>query len=269
MKKFLSFICFLYASIIIYVWVNDLLLNFLAPTLALYIKISLFPILIMGLVLLFNNKVNYKFKISDLILLLPLVMIFIAGDARLTSTLANNRMFTTLNNAPSALEVNNQEENEISNIETEEENNEPKYNFEEVDFDIIDETYEYLSSYMNSKSEAYKQVGKTIRVRGFALKNDYMPEGYFAIGKYSISCCVADASFAGFISKYDTSKIEGDTWYEIEGVLAKGKTRDGYDMIYIDIINIKEIDKSSEKQYVYPCYNYDDSCSALMKYNLY
>ena len=268
MKKFLSLICFLYAGIIIYVWHYDLLLNFLAPTLALYIKISLLPILIMGLVLLINKTLDYKFKISDLVLLLPLAMMVLAGDGRLTVSLASNRMFTNTSAAPIVEEV---EENieEIIIPEAFEKKEEKNNTFEEVDFEIIDETYEYLTSYMNSKNEAYNQVGKTIRVRGFIVKNDYMPEGYFAIGKYSISCCVADASFAGFISKYDTSKVIEGKWYEIEGVIAKGKTRDGYDMIYIDVANIKEIDKSKEKQYVYPCYNYDDSCSALMKYNLY
>ena len=153
MKKFLSFICFLYASIIIYVWVNDLLLNFLAPTLALYIKISLFPILIMGLVLLFNNKVNYKFKISDLILLLPLVMIFIAGDARLTSTLANNRMFTTFRSNLDALHnlmhnVNSIDVNVICNL------------CDNVYGEKIRKDYKRIvkSNYLDRKKELFKET---------------------------------------------------------------------------------------------------------------
>ena len=90
-KKYLGFICFIYSAIIFYVWISGLLRNFLAPNMQLYLKISAFVFIPMGLVLLFNNRVNYKFKISDLILLLPIVLLIIAGDGRLTASLANNR----------------------------------------------------------------------------------------------------------------------------------------------------------------------------------
>lgn len=55
-------------------------------------------------------------------------------------------------------------------------------------------------------------------MREFALKKaSYLPYGYFALGKYAMSCCAADAGFTGFIAKYDNSKIVSDKWYEIEG----------------------------------------------------
>ena len=96
-----------------------------------------------------------------------------------------------------------------------------------------------------------------------------MPDGYFAIGKYAISCCAADAGFTGFIAKYDNSKITADKWYEVEGILEKGKDKEEYDIMYIKVINIKEISSKGEEQYVYPCYAYDDgSCEAMSKYNL-
>ena len=91
MKRYLGLICLLYSIIIIYVWVSDTLKNFLAPTLQIYIKIALIVLIIMSLVLLFNNKIEYKFKVSDLILLLPLLMLILAGDGRLTINFANNR----------------------------------------------------------------------------------------------------------------------------------------------------------------------------------
>ena len=118
--------------------------------------------------------------------------------------------------------------------------------------------------------KASKFENKTIKVKGLALKKTaYLPNGYFAIGKYVISCCAADAEFSGFIVKYDNNKIEDDKWYEIEGTLKKGKDSEGYDIMYIKVINIKEIDSKDEEQYVYPCYYYDDgSCKAVSKYNL-
>ena len=115
-----------------------------------------------------------------------------------------------------------------------------------------------------------KYEGKTIRVRGFAIKKaDFLPNGYFAIGKYAISCCAADAGFTGFMSKYDNDKIKVNRWYEVEGILRKGKDKDNNDTMYIEVINIKEIDSKKEEQYVYPCYSYgDNSCSEMTKYNL-
>ncbi len=271
MKKFLGFICLLYSAIIAYVWFSGSLSNFLAPTLSLYIKISLLPLLIIGLVLLINNNLHCNFKWTDLILILPLVMIFLAGDGRLTSSIATNRMFTAPATPAKEEIIKEEEKPDESKTIIEETLNDDKqeYDFTNVDFDIIDESYEYLAGYMNSKEDAFKQVGKTIRVRGFIVKNDYMGEDYFAIGKYNISCCAADATFAGFISKYNNSLVKADSWYEIEGILQKGKTKDNIDMMYIEVINIKEIDKTKEEQYIYPCYTYDDSCSVIMQYKLY
>ena len=100
-------------------------------------------------------------------------------------------------------------------------------------------------------------------------KASYLSKGYFAIGKYAISCCAADAGFTGFIAKYDNSKITKDKWYEVEGILEKGKDADGYNIMYINVINIKEISSTEEEQYVYPCYAYDGGyCEAIQKYNL-
>ena len=106
-------------------------------------------------------------------------------------------------------------------------------------------------------------------MRGFALKNiSYLSDEYFALGKYLISCCAADATFTSFAVKYDTNKITTNKWYEIEGVLEKGKDKDGYDIMYINVINIKEL-AQKEDQYVYPCYSYDNGlCKALSKYDL-
>ena len=51
---------------------------------------------------------------------------------------------------------------------------------------------------------AKKFVGKTIKVKGFAVDySDYLNDGYYALGKYSITCCAADAEFAGFMIKTD------------------------------------------------------------------
>ena len=89
MKKFLGLICIIYSVIIGYVWIFDKLKNFLAPNMQIYLKLSLPLLLIMGIMLLKEKK--DKFKISDLILLLPIVMIIFASDGKLSSQIAINR----------------------------------------------------------------------------------------------------------------------------------------------------------------------------------
>lgn len=269
-KKFLGFICFLYTSIIIYVLLSGSIKNYLAPQMQIYLKLSILPLFIMGVVLYSIKKDKDEFKVSDLILILPIILLFISGDGRLTMTLARNRInnYNDRKNNDVIEEERVVRLEEISEEDIDNVDNSSNYDFSNTYFDVSDSTYDGLANYITyvAKSDTYE--GKTIRVRGFTVtEEEYIPNGYFAIGKYSISCCAADATFIGFIGK--NKKIKNNTWYEIEGVLVKDKDNLGYDILAIDVINIKEIDGNSEEQYVYPCYAYDDgSCKDMQKYNL-
>ena len=284
-RRFLGIVCLLYSFIIIYVWMFDKLKNFLAPNMQIYIKLSLLPMIVMSIIMLLNNKVHYKFKFSDLILILPIIMLIFAGNGRLSSGFANNRM-TNFNIKQSSStneyeiytdDLENTDEY-YENIEKETEPNEDSikeedktiYDFTNPYFDVVDASYDMLGNYFIYEESAKKFEGKTIRVRGFAVKDiEFISNGFSALGKYSISCCAADAGFVGFVIKYDKSSIKNDAWYEVEGVLRQGKDKEGYNIMYIEVINIKEIDSKKEEQYVYPCYSYDDGkCSELSKYDL-
>lgn len=265
-KRFLGIVCFIYAIIIIYVWSTGMLKNFLAPNMQIYLKIATFPLIMMGIILCLNKKINYKFKISDVVLLLPIVMLLIAGDGRLTVGLANNK-----NNMKKENQSEEKEEVEEDIEETEvEEIDTSKLDFSKVDFEVKDESYEGLANYITYSTNPDYYVGKTIRVRGLSLKNPtYVPSKYFVIGKYLISCCAADSEFTGFFARYDKSKLKDNTWYEIEGVFEKGKDKQGYDLVILRVVNIKEISSKNEEQYIYPCYSYDaGKCEELSKYDL-
>lgn len=271
-KKFLAIVCFLYSAIIIYVWFFDKLKNYLAPNMQIYLKLSLILLLLMGLVLLVSKDSHYKFKISDLVLLLPLVLLIFAGDGRLTASFANNR----LNSQAKTKNVEKQEEiiSDVEVIEEEKEETEEQeetisYDFSNPDFLVVDANYYDLASYFTFIPKASKYTGKTIKVRGFTmLKDEYIPDGYFMIGKYNISCCAADAMMVGFYVKNDDSNIKNNKWYEIEGVLEPAIDTEGYDTMAIKIVNIESINSRNEEQYVYTCYTYDDNCTETMKYNL-
>lgn len=259
-NKYLGIICLIYSTLITYITITNKLKNFLAPNMQIYIKISLIPLTLIGILLLLNKNTKHHFKISDLILLLPIIALITAGDGKLTTSLASNR---TIYNQTTREKTKSEPETKI------EEKTEKKI-IEKIDFEIVDENYTELASYLTYAPKAIYQEGKTIRVRGFILKKaDYLPDGYFSIGKYAITCCAADAGFLGFIVKYDNYKIKDDGWYEIEGTLEQAKDKADYDIMAIKILNIKEIDSKEEEQYVYPCYSYGKGeCKEVMKYNL-
>ena len=278
MKRFVGIICILYSLIIYYVWYFDKLKNYLSPQMQIYIKIISIPLLLMGIILLVCKNIEYKFKFSDFILLLPLVMLFIANDGKLSMNLANNRLGNFGSSKVNELKIDEElSDEEIGTIditnrdkENKEEDNNLVYIEKNIDFEIIDENYEYLANYLTFSEKALKFKGKSIKVKGFSITNgDFLPSGFFALGKYIISCCAADATFSGFYIRYDLSKIKSNTWYEIEGILNSATDPDGHSILYINVTNINEITANDEEQYAYPCYVYDNGmCSAVKKYDI-
>jgi len=264
MKKFLGIIYIIYSILITYIILTGNLNNYLAPQLQIYIKIAVIPLFFIGIIMIFNKKVTYRFKISDLILLLPIFIIIIGGDGRLSLSLAENRSTNLFGDKESQPTI------KITDEDLEKVNNNTEYDFSKPDFDVIDENYQVLANYLTFSESAKTYIGKTVKVKGFTVKyGSYLADGYFALGKYIITCCAADATFGGFIIQYNTEKIRHNKWYEIEGVLEPGKNKDGNDILAIRAINVKEIDPKNESQYAYPCYSYDDGlCEAVKKYNL-
>ena len=266
-KRFLGIICFVYAFIIVYVIITNTLKNFLAPKMQIYLIISLIPLLLMGIVLCFSKSEDYKFKIVDLVLLLPLVMLVMAGDGRLSVS----NLDSHVDNNSKKVKTLKEEKKEEDKEEGPKEIINGNYDFTNVDFDVIDESFETLATVITYGEKPSKFYGKTIRTRGFVLKKaDYIPNKYSVLGKYLVNCCAADSQFIGFFIDYDKSKLKTNGWYEIEGVLEEAKDVAGYNIVAVKVINIKEIDKSKEEAYIYSCYAYGDGkCSELDKYQDY
>lgn len=255
MKKFIGYICLYYSFIIGYIYFSNNLGNYLAPNMHKNIIISGIVLLIIGLVLLRKDHIHYEFKKLDILLLIPIIFLFLSQDGQLDTSIVRSK---TSKMAPSTkVEKSNTKTNNISTTS------------KEIDFDIVDAAYTKLSSDITYNAKLETIVGKTIRVRGFAIKKDsYLPKGYFAIGKLLVSCCAADSGYGGFIAKYDLSKIKEDHWYEITGVI--GQTKDKYDQKigYIEVTKVKEISKKNENMYAYACENYgDNGCDVLKEYD--
>ena len=269
-KRFLGLVCILYSLMFSYVVFFNKLKNFLAPQMHIYIKLSIIPLFYIGLVLIFNKKVSYKFKFSDLILLLPLLMLLFAGDGRLTSSFAQNRTMTYKSEKRVKVEETIEKKEEIKEETTKVTTTQKQEEIFIPDIEIIDANYNSLSQNITFDTDEYKQkfIGKKIRVKGFIMTdNQFLSSEFISIGKYGVSCCIADAEYTGFVLKYDKNKIKNNSWHEVEGILESGKDLEGYEILYIRVINIKEIDSKGEEMYAYPCYSYDDGeCYAVQKY---
>ena len=257
MKRFLGIVCLIYSSLILYVWLGGNLNNYIAPNMQIYIKGSIIPLVIIGIVVLINNKINYKFKISDVILLLPVLLIFFSGDGILSIDVAKVKATSKIRtktdtNVVEPIEYDKQEK------------------IDDFYFDIVDSNYSYLADYITYIQGAHKYVGKTIKAIGFAVDySEYLTDDYFAFGRYMITCCAADAEFTGFMVKYPIDKIEYGKWYQVEGYLELGKDSEGYDIMTINPTSVKEINSDGIKNYVYSCDTYGkDACDDLQKYNL-
>lgn len=256
----------LYSALIAYLYFSNSLGSFLAPKMQIYILISCPFFLVIGLSSLFI-KSESKYHISDLILLLPIIVFVIVGDGRLSTNFLQTRR-SALSNMANTSDYVPQKINQDQFFDIE------KYkeiDFKKVDFEITDEIYMGLSDYITYGKHSDRAIGKTIRVRGFVVKNaSYVPDNLFAIGKYLISCCVADAGFGGYFAKSeDNSLFKENGWYEIEGVLEYDMDTYGNKIPVIQVVHSKEISSKKEELYVYPCYSYgDSSCQKITDYQL-
>lgn len=267
-NKFIGFVCLIYCGIILFIILSNQMNNYLSPSMQKYIIISC-PFLIFTSISLFISKSSNKFSIFDLILLLPLIILFFAGNGRLTTDFASNRN-STFKSFGNNIKKKNVHKNSNKN-RNDTYNDYSDVSFDDVDFEIIDENYAGLSDEIVYNSNPSSLVGKTIRLRGFTLKrSSFLPKNYFGIGKYLISCCAADSSFGGFMAKInDLSKIKDNTWYEMEGVLELDRDTYNQKILVINVVNYKKINGDNEELYMYPCYAYGDgSCSEVVKYNL-
>ena len=262
-NRLIPIISILYSILLLFMAITGKLNYFLAPNMHIYFYLSIVPLFIIGLVTLFK-PLHIKIKLTDLILFLPIIMLLLAGDGTLSVSFAKSRVSNTQNKTK-AVEKTKDTKKEDKKEEPKED---IKYDFSNVYFDVKDSTYQGLSSYLTYTSGARIYAGKTIRVTGFVIKNEvYLRDNLFGIGRYAITCCAADAEFAGFMVSYDASKVEENGWYTIEGVLKEDKDGEGYDILSIEAINVKKAKKPKEA-YVYMCSEYGSgNCSDLQKYD--
>lgn len=99
-------------------------------------------------------------------------------------------------------------------------------------------------------------LGSKIEITGFVYRTDKMSESQFAVGRFAMNCCSADAAPFGVFAEYaEANRYADDEWVKVAGTI--GKTSfNGFDIMKIDVERIETVNQPLDP-YVYPNYEFD------------
>ncbi len=93
--------------------------------------------------------------------------------------------------------------------------------------------------------------GKEANVIGFVYREGTFAENEFMLARFTVSCCVADASALGLpVTSDQASQFPADTWVQIKGTLKVGKFK-GDNWPILQAVSIEKI-AQPEHPYLYP-----------------
>ncbi|WP_079912668.1 TIGR03943 family protein [Paenibacillus sp. 32352] len=98
-------------------------------------------------------------------------------------------------------------------------------------------------------------IGKKMELTGFVYRQEEMKSNQFVVGRFSVSCCSADAAPFGVLVEYDrAASFADDSWVTVTGTIQKTK----YNDMDIMLLKVEKIAKAepSKSQYVYPNFEF-------------
>ncbi len=93
-------------------------------------------------------------------------------------------------------------------------------------------------------------VGQPVDVQGFVLNNPGLPESYFMVGRFIVSCCVADAVVLGIPVLPPENLDVPDGWVRVQGQV-QIISINGEDSLTIDADHLTFVDPP-DQPYLYP-----------------
>ena len=92
----------------------------------------------------------------------------------------------------------------------------------DIDADIIDiKPEDYGLWYIDATGEPEKYDGKTVRFKGQVARLKKDRDGYFAPGRFVMTCCVEDIAFMGLPCKYaDAASLHAREWVTVEATVS-------------------------------------------------
>jgi putative membrane protein len=93
--------------------------------------------------------------------------------------------------------------------------------------------------------------GQQARVLGFVYKEPGYPEDTFMVGRFTMSCCVADSSALGLPAYLEgADDLEAGTWVEVEGAF-RAQDFMGVQVPVLQVASLTPVDEP-EQPYLYP-----------------
>ncbi len=102
-----------------------------------------------------------------------------------------------------------------------------------------------------SEQDIHQFEGQPVDVTGFVFHDPTLADGEFMVGRFSITCCVADAFAIGMVvNKPDLTGLADNTWIEVQGKLSIA-TVNGNPLPIIQADTITPVDEP-EQPYLFP-----------------
>ncbi|NMH69068.1 TIGR03943 family protein [Bacillus sp. RO3] len=247
-----------YALLVLKLFLTFHLQNFVAPKMHGYMYFALGVFIVLGAIQIIRGtssvaakehhcdceghelpKGFLKSSIVYALFVFPIVVGFLLPDNLLDSSVAAKRgvkVGNTLFSTPPASDSNgiNQDESNEDRMSSMEPTLDPYDEFPlEKDFDklkeIVNESEkifvrdeQYIQTLSLVDESLDNHVGKEIQLTGFVYKDEGFSEDELVISRFSVTCCVADASVYGLLARdSELSKLEPDTWINVSGVIDK------------------------------------------------
>jgi putative membrane protein len=102
---------------------------------------------------------------------------------------------------------------------------------------ITDELYVPMMNIIQDNLS--KMIGKSVTTKGFVYREKNFLQNQMIVARFGITCCVADASVYGFMSKGNVAALPKDRWVQVTGTIEQTQ----YDGDTIPIIKINQISK--------------------------
>lgn len=93
-------------------------------------------------------------------------------------------------------------------------------------------------------------AGQAVDVEGFIFINAELPEGYFMVGRFIVTCCVADATAIGIAVLPSDGVDVPNGWVRVQGEITV-TTLNGTEALLIEADQITSVDEP-DQPYLYP-----------------
>lgn len=192
-----------YGILFLYLVFSDKILKYLHPRMEKFVLAAGIVLIIAGIYCLKDIKKNIYMKVplfSFSVFLIPLIAGLLIDPSDIAGTISASRGMSIQQLNPGDM----------------------KADFTDKDGNIYINSENYIYAMREIYSNIGEYEGRRIEVEGFVFRNEYMGPSQMVVGRYIITCCIADASLFGYLTEGDgIGDIPENTWVKVKGKLGK------------------------------------------------